>query len=222
MTSARAALSDGWPIVLTSVVVGLAFGILARQSGLSPLEASSASLLVFAGAAQFAALDLLKNGAGPIAVAVTVALINARHLLMSASIRPLLAREPLWSRLLLAYVLTDESFAMGIARLRRGYRDVAYYATFAVALYIAWNVATLAGALFGGAVADPGRFGVDFAITACFAAIVAIGTRDRVDGAVALLAAALAVALRLAGAASIAVVVAGGLTPLVAVALRPR
>src|SRR6185503_16074561 len=84
----RAAISEGWPVLLTSAVVGATFGVIARQSGASVLEASGSSLIIFAGAAQFATAGLLRDGATPIEVAVSVLLINLRHALMAASLRP--------------------------------------------------------------------------------------------------------------------------------------
>lgn len=200
-------------MLLTSVVVGATFGVIARQSGRTVVEASGSSLIIFAGAAQFAAIGLLKDGAGPLEVAISVFLINLRHLLMATSLRPFLARASLARRLGMAYILTDEAFAMGIGWFRRGHRDVSYYVTFGIALWLCWNVATLAGALFGSGIAQPERYGIDFAITACFVAIVAVSARHRADFAVGLVAAAVAGALRLAGASTVAVVVAGAIAP---------
>jgi len=91
---------------------------------------------------------------------------------------------------------------------------------FSTLLWCSWNLGTLLGAVFGAGVDDPQRFGIDFAITAVFVAIVAIGVRHRADVAVALAAALVAAALRLAGASAVAVVVAGALAPLVAFAIR--
>jgi 4-azaleucine resistance transporter AzlC len=221
VSPARAALAEGWPVLLTSVFIGATYGVLARQSGLSVVEASGSSLIVFAGAAQFATIGLLKAGATPLEIAASVFLINLRHVLMAAALRPVLGRASLVRRFGLAYILTDEAFALGIGWFRRGHRDLAYYATFGVALWLCWNVATIAGALLGADLQDPSRLGIDFAITACFAAIVAIGARHRADVAVALAAAIVAGALRLGGASTTAVVIAAAITPLV-VLLLPR
>ena len=222
MRVSRAAISEGWPVLLTSVVVGATFGVVARQAGLSLLEASGASLLIFAGAAQFAAIGLLKDGAGTIEIAASVLLINLRHLLMGASLRPHLAGASLPKRLGLAYILTDEAFAMGIGWFRRGHRDIAYYATFGTLLWLCWNVSTIAGGIFGGGIAQPERYGIDFAITAAFVAIVVLGVRHRTDVAVALAAALVAAALRLVGAATIAVVIAGAVAPIIVLTMRER
>jgi len=216
----RAAIAEGWPVFVTAIVVGITFGLTARQSGLGILETSAMSVIVFAGAAQFVMVDLLRTGTPVPLIVITVLLLNARHLLMAAAIRPFVVTASLPRRFGLAYVLTDEAFAMGIGWFRRGHRDLAYYTVFAAVLWCFWNAGTLLGAVFGAGVEDPQRFGIDFAITAVFVAIVAIGVRHRADVAVALAAALVAAALRLAGASAVAVVVAGALAPLVAFAIR--
>ena len=220
MTPARAAIAEGWPVLLTSVVVGITYGVVARQSGLSVAEASGSSLLVFAGAAQFAAVGLLREGAGTLEVAASVLLINLRHLLMAASLRPHFARASLVERLGLGYILTDEAFAMGIGHFRRGHGDLVYYATFGTLLWLCWNIGTLAGAIFGAGLEHPERYGIDFAITATFLAIVAVGVRHRTDLVVAVAAGIVAGALRLVGATTLAVVVAGAVAPIVVLLAR--
>jgi 4-azaleucine resistance transporter AzlC len=216
----RAALVEGWPVLLSVVVVGIPFGIVARQSGLEPAEIVAMSVFVFAGASQFAMVQLFKDGVGWPLVVATVFLINLRHLLMAAALRPHFAHVPVAWRLAAAYVLTDEAFAMAIGWFRRGRTEVAYYATFAVTLYVLWNVATVTGMLLGPSIGEPRRFGVDFAITATFIAIVVLGVRRRSDGVVALGAALLAAVLAYAGASVVAVVTAGALAPLLVVFAR--
>ena len=217
MTSpARTAVAEGWPVLLTSVVVGTTYGVLSRQAGLGVVEASASSLIVFAGAAQFATLELLKGGAGATEIAVAIALINARHVLMATSLRPFLSRVPLVRRFGLAYVLTDEAFAMGIGWFRREHRELSYYVTFGIGLWACWNVSTIAGNLLGASFDHPEKFGVDFAITAVFVAIVATTARHRADLVIAFAAAIVAAMLKLAGASTLAVVVAGAVAPLLA------
>ena len=223
MTPRRAALLEGWPVFVTAIVVGIAFGLTARQGGLGVVEAIGTSLIVFAGAAQFVMVDLVRTGTPVPLIVLTVLLLNARHLLMAAAIRPFVAAASPLQRLGLAYLLTDETFAMAIGWFRRGHRDLAYYAVFGTALWCSWNTGTLLGAVFGAGIEDPQRLGIDFAITAVFVAIVAIGVRHRADAVVALTAALVAAMLRVAGASAVAVVVAGALAPLVAFAIRePR
>jgi 4-azaleucine resistance transporter AzlC len=220
VTPGRAAIAEGWPLFLTSLVIGIPYGVIARQAGLSVGEASATSIIVFAGAAQFAMVDLLRDGADGPVIVLTVLLINARHLLMATAIRPFMPTVPVPRRLGLAYILTDEAFAMGIGWFRRGHRDLTYYTVFAAVLWCCWNAGTLLGAIFGADIQDPQRFGVDFAITASFVAIVALGIRHRADAVVAIVAVLVAAGLRLAGASAGAVVIAGALAPLIAFALR--
>jgi 4-azaleucine resistance transporter AzlC len=216
----RAALAEGWPVLLSVVVVGVPFGIVARQSGLSPAEIVAMSVFVFAGASQFAMVQLFKDGVAWPLVVATVFLINLRHLLMAAALRPHFARVPVARRLAAAYVLTDEAFAMAIGWFRRGRTELAYYATFAVALYILWNAATVIGMVLGPSIGEPRRFAVDFAITATFIAIVVLGVRRRSDAVVALAAALLASVLAYAGVSVVAVVTAGAFAPLLVIFAR--
>lgn len=85
---------------------------------------------------------------------------------------------------------------------------------FGTALWLAWNLATVAGALVSDRIAEPRRLGVDFAITASFLSIVALAVRGRTDVAIALIAAGASAALALSGASVVAVIGAGALAPL--------
>jgi 4-azaleucine resistance transporter AzlC len=213
-------MGEGWPVMGTVLVVGTTFGVVARQSGLEPLEIVAMSLLVFAGASQFAMVQLFSQSAPVPIVIVSVLFINLRHLLMATSLRPQLQRLPLAGRLAAAFFLTDEAFAMATGHFRRGGRSLAYYFTFAISLFVLWNLATVFGIVVGGAIGDPRRFGVDFAITATFLGIVALAIRHRVDIAIAVVAALVAGGLALMGASTIAVITAGAVAPLIAVFAR--
>jgi len=200
--------------------VGTTFGVVARQGGLEPIEIIAMSVLVFAGASQFAFVQLWSAHAPAVLIVTTVLFLNLRHLLMATALRSHLARLSLAQRLAAGFVLTDEAFAMATGYSRRGGRRVRYYATFAVALYIVWIITTIAGVLLGDAIGEPRRFGIDFAITATFLAIVVLGVRRRDEALVALVAGGIAGALALAGASTVAVIAGGALAPIVAVALR--
>jgi 4-azaleucine resistance transporter AzlC len=213
-------MGEGWPVMGTVLVVGTTFGVVARQSGLEPLEIIAMSLLVFAGASQFVMVQLFSQATPAPVVIVSVLFINLRHLLMATSLRPHLGQLPLAQRLFAAFFITDESFAMATGHFRRGGRSVAYYFTFAIALFVLWNLSTVIGIVVGGAIGDPRRFGVDFAITATFIGIVVLAIRHRADVAVAVVAALVAGGLALAGASTIAVITAGAVAPLIAAFVR--
>jgi predicted branched-subunit amino acid permease len=175
------------------------------------------SLLVFAGASQFAMVRLFSESAPTLIVIASVLFINLRHALMAASLRSQLQGLPFFGRLLAAFFLTDEAFAMATGHFRRGGRSLAYYFVFAISLFVLWNIATVGGILLGDAIGDPRRYGIDFAITATFIGIVVLAIRHRSDLVIAVVAALIAGSLALAGASTVAVITAGALAPLIAV-----
>ena len=199
------------------MIVGTTFGVVARQAGLEPIEIAAMSLLIFAGASQFAFVQLWTGGAPAALIVTTVLFLNSRHLLMATSLRPHLQRVSLPRRLAAAFVLTDEAFAMATGYVRRGGVSLRYYVTFAVSLYVMWNLSTIVGLIVGNAIGEPRRFGIDFAITATFIAIVVLGVRRRSDAVVAVAAALIAAVLAWLGASVVAVVTAGALAPLLVV-----
>jgi 4-azaleucine resistance transporter AzlC len=219
-SAVRLAIVEGWPVLGTTLVVGTTFGVVADQAGLDPLEIAAMSLFVFAGASQFAMVQLHSAGAAAPVIIATVLFLNLRHLLMATSLRGHFAQIPFARRLAAAFFLTDESFAMTTGYVRRGGTRFGYYATFAVTLFVLWNVATLAGIALGSAIGEPRRFGIDFAITATFIGIVVLAIRRPADVLIAASAAIIAGALALTGASTIAVITAGALAPLIAVFAR--
>jgi predicted branched-subunit amino acid permease len=179
------------------------------------------SIIVFAGASEFAMVQLFAASAAFPLVVATVFFLNLRHVLMATSLRPSFAHLSRGRRLAAAFFLTDESFAMATGYFRRGGTGLAYYVTFAVSLYVLWNLSTVAGIAIGGAIGEPRRFGIDFAITATFIGIVVLAVRRASDVVVALAAFAIAGGFALAGASTVAVIAAGAAAPLLALG-RPR
>jgi predicted branched-subunit amino acid permease len=85
---------------------------------------------------------------------------------------------------------------------------------------VLWNIATVGGIVLGDAIGDPRRYGIDFAITATFIAIVVLAIRNRSDAVIAAVAALIAGGLALAGASTLAVITAGAIAPLIAAFVR--
>ena len=105
------------PLLLGVAPFGVIYGVVALQSGISPLAAMAMSSIVFAGSAQFLLAQLVGAGAPLLLSAGAVGLVNLRHALYSASVAPMLARLPQRWKLLLAYLLTDEAYAAAIPHL---------------------------------------------------------------------------------------------------------
>lgn len=214
---------DSIGIWVLAIVIGTIFGFTAREGGLSLIETAAFSAFLFAGAAQFAAVGLLAVAAPWASIVLLVWLLNARHFLYAASIAPHAAALPRRVRAGLAYLLTDEAFALTsahVARLGRMDLSGAWYAGFAI--FVPWNLATLAGWLAGAALPDPATIGLDVAFPASMAGLAVGLVRDRAAFVALVAGSAAAVGSALLINASAAVMIGGLLGPLVGLAVANR
>jgi 4-azaleucine resistance transporter AzlC len=161
--SRRRLIAEGAGIVVSAAGFGFVYGLAARDAGFSPVEASAMSILVFAGAAQFAAVGYVAGGLAWPGVLLLTALLNARHILYSAALAPWMRNRPVAERAVVAHLLTDEAFALTMAHFRRiGRTDMwGYWVAGIGTTLIPWNLATLAGVFVGGSIPEPERFGID-------------------------------------------------------------
>lgn len=176
----RLGLSDIWPAMLAAVPIGFLFGALAAGKGLSPLEVLVMGALVFAGGAQFAAVELWATPAPIAALVFSTLLINARHVLMSASLAPKLGNFTTAEKLMGLYYMADENWALAEKRARTHRLTPAYWFAMVVPFVLGWLTTSTLGATIGAALGDPRRFGADFAFTALFIALVAAFWKGRV------------------------------------------
>jgi len=216
--SRRRLVMDGLGVVASAIGFGLVYGLSAREAGFSLIEAVAMSVLVFAGAAQFAAVGAVAQGVGWPAIVLLTAFLNARHLLYSAALAPWVARTGRPTRAVMAYLLTDEAFALSIAHFRRiGRFDLrGYWYAAIVTTFIPWNLATIGGVVLGGVIAEPSRIGLDVVFPAAMAGLavgLATGRREAVAAGAG---AAIAVLVSLAWAPSGGIIVGGLLGPLLA------
>jgi 4-azaleucine resistance transporter AzlC len=206
------------PVLFALLPFGLAFGATAAGSGFSPLEALGMSVVVAAGAAQLAAVQLISAGASLAVVVLTVLIINLRFTLYSASLASHFRRLPLWWKGLLSYHLTDQAYAATITRFEEGETEEPdkrwYFLGTGLAIWTTWQVATMAGVFLGGRVSE--SWSLDFILPLVFIALAVPAVKDRTTGAAALsagvaavFAAALPLNLGLIGAAFVGVL--GGL-----------
>ncbi len=187
----------GLPVVLGYLSIGFAAGVVQRAAGLSVAEIALLSLVVYAGSAQFVAAGMIAAASPVAAVVLTVFFVNLRHLLLSAALAPALARVPAWKNALIGAQLTDETFVVAWSRVAGGGAlSAAWMWGLNLAAYLAWAAATVAGAVLGEALGDSRRLGFDYALTAMFAALLALQIR-----AVPARGRALAVAIAAAGLA---------------------
>jgi 4-azaleucine resistance transporter AzlC len=177
-------VADIWPVMVAAVPIGLLFGALCVGKGLSIFEAGLMSVLVFAGGAQFAAVELWTYPVPVLALAFSTLLINSRHVLMGASLAPKLGEFSLLQKLGAFYFLTDEAWALAERRALRRPIAPAYWFALATMLAIAWIGSTLLGAWLGSFMGEPERLGADFAFTALFIGLIAGFWRGRATGLV--------------------------------------
>lgn len=160
MSERRLTLGDGFraavPITLGYFPIAFSFGVAATRSGLSLLEATALSVIVFAGAAQFLAIALIASGVPALVAAFTLVAMNLRHVLYG----PVLLRragkdasaERSWAW---AFALTDEVFGAALGELARGGRfSEPFMAALGFASYAAWVVGTVAGGWAGAGALD--------------------------------------------------------------------
>lgn len=204
---------DALPIAVGIVPFGLVAGAAAVEAGFGLSGAVGFSVVVFAGASQLAAIDLLSGGSAVAVAVLTAWLINLRMVMYSAALAPWLSHESTPKRLGAAYVLTDQAFALSITHYGKGapVQDrLRYYLGVAVPLWVNWQVCTIVGALVGTKIPDD--IPLDFAIPLCFLVLLVPAMQDRptvVAGAVGGVGAVLVAEAGLADASIVLGAVAG-------------
>jgi 4-azaleucine resistance transporter AzlC len=169
------------PVMVGVVPFGLVAGAAAVGAGLSVLQAMALSVVVFAGASQLAIIDLLSRDAALIVVVGTALVINARLVMYSASLAPHLLEDNSRWRALVAYVLTDQAFALSVTHYAEGAEAVErkrwYYLGTALPLWVVWQLCTVAGALVGTQV--PAWLPLEFAVPLTFLALLVPAIESR-------------------------------------------
>lgn len=187
----RAGLRAATPVLLGVFPFGLVTGVAMAAGGIPPVEAALMSFIVFAGASQLAATQLL-GAAAPVAVVlVTAFFINLRFVMYSASMRAHLAGQPLRWRLGLGYMLSDNAYALCITRYTQHPEEPHkewYCLGTSLPIWLTWQVATILGVIAGASV--PHEWKLEFAAPLAFVAMSVPLLRDR-----AMVAAALAAAI---------------------------
>lgn len=188
---------DTLPLVIGAVPFGIIFGTLASGAGLSTCGTLGMSLVVFAGSAQFIAIGLLGGGTAWPMIVLTTFVVNFRHLLYTATLLENLRRLPRRWQALLAFGLTDETFAVAVARWHASDNSPHkqwYQLGSMLFMYTNWNICTAIGITAGTALQGIGGWGLDFAIIATFIGMVLPHVTDKPTYAAVLTAGATALA----------------------------
>lgn len=164
------------PFLIVVVPFAMLFGALATDAGLTMLEVITFSAVVFAGAAQFAALQLMQDQAPLLVILATSLAVNLRMVMYSIALSPHLGSAPLGVRATIAYFLVDQSYVASIAEFERNPgltmpEKIAYFFGSIAPIAPLWYVSTIAGARLGQAI--PPEYALDFAVPITFLAVIA-------------------------------------------------
>jgi 4-azaleucine resistance transporter AzlC len=197
-TDFRAGMFEMAPFVAAALPMGLLFGTLAAAKGLSPLEAGLMSAMVFAGAAQFVAIDLWRDPVPWGLLTLTAFIVNIRHVLMGTSLARHMGQFRARERPLAMFVMVDETWAFAERRALKGPLPPAYFWGMGAVMWIQWVIGSTVGAVVGQTLGDPATYGFDFAFTAMFICILSGFWRGPRTGAVLAASGAAAAATHLA------------------------
>ena len=201
----RRAVADASPIVLGYLPFGLILGATIARSPIHDAVGWASSPLMFAGASQLAAIELIDAGAAAVVVVATALVINLRHVMYSGGLAPWFQDAPRAFQVAAPVLLADPVYTMSALRfpeLPDGPARRRYYLAFGGLLFVAWAAMTAGGILVGGALPD--GLGLDLAVPLTFLALLVPAVADRptlvsalVGGVVALAADALPLQLGL-------------------------
>ncbi len=164
------------PVALGVGGYGIAFGVVARQAGLSVAEATLMSATVVAGAAQLIAVELWADPIPVTTILLTTVVVNLRYSLMGAALQPWFDRLSPTQAYGSLFFMADENWALTMSELRSSPVDGrhargAFLLGSGLAIWMFWVGSTILGATAGGVIGDPDRYGLDFVLTAVFVAL---------------------------------------------------
>jgi 4-azaleucine resistance transporter AzlC len=171
------------PLLVGVIPFGMIYGVLALSAGIPPAAAQAMSAIVFAGSSQFVAAQLFSAAAPGLVIIMTAGIVNLRHALYSASVAPYIRNlSPVW-KWLLAYLLTDEAYAVTITHYDSDDKSYGkgnkhwYFLGAGLALWSSWQLSTALGIFLGAQV--PESWSLDFTLALTFIALVVPGLKDR-------------------------------------------
>ena len=161
---------DILPLSIAVLPWGILAGSMAVNAGLSFAQAFAMSAIFFAGAAQLVSLGSVMSNASIFTIVITVFFLTSQHIIYALNFRKEVSQFPLKQRLLIGFLLTDELFAVGIAKSKQ--RTFAYLLGAGVCFYLAWCLFSLIGILLAQAIPNLESLHLDFSIVAVFILII--------------------------------------------------
>lgn len=168
------------PILLGIIPFGLIFGVTAANADVPILAAWASSFIVFAGASQIAIVEIMDGAGAPVVAVLTAVVINARMLMYSADTGRYTARDPLSTKIGVAYLLTDQAYLVSAHQFpdpSNAIGFVRFYVAAGMTMWITWQITTTTGILLGAAI--PESWSLEFAIPLTFMALLVLAVKDK-------------------------------------------
>lgn len=178
-SSLKSGVKDALPIILGYLPIGIAYGMLAVNKGLTPLQTTAMSAFVFAGSAQLVSIEMIAAGAAVAAIVFMTFLVNLRHLLLSASLSLHLRNLPLYYYPFLGFLITDESFSVAMSKIESQKNKQRYFLGLGFTAYLGWVFSSAIGAFLTEFI-DLGSGGaLDFVLPAMFVVLLVMQISSR-------------------------------------------
>ena len=160
------------PVVPGIIPFGMIMGTVAVSSGLTTLQTMLMNSLIFAGASQLAAIDLMTKNTPVFVIVFAGVVINLRFLLYSAANAEIFQKQGFLPKLFGAYLLTDQSYAVMSATTFKDSsisQKLEFYFGAGILMMVFWNLSVLLGCIFGNII--PPSLSLDFAVPLSFLAL---------------------------------------------------
>lgn len=206
-------VKDCIPTLLGYLSIGFAAGVVSKTAGLSIVEITLMSLLIYAGSAQFIFAGMIAANGSAAAIIFTIFFVNLRHLLLSAALSPYFRHLTPLKNALIGSLLTDETFGVAINQTsNKKSLSARWMHGLNVTAYLNWIAANIAGAFLGQWITNPQKFGLDYALPAMFIGLLVLliisRAKIRVDIIVAISAVVIVIVVTMVSSASLGVIVA--------------
>jgi len=164
------------------------------EIGLTVPEGIGMAVVIFAGASQMAAMQLLEIGSPVLIIVLTIAIVNLRFLMYSSSLAVHFQKLPLAWKFLIGYAMTDQAYVLPISKFEQTDQIIKhwYYIGVGATMWTTWQLGSMTGMFLKGAI--PEEWSLGFAIPLTFLALLTPAVRDKPTVLAALSAGVVAVA----------------------------
>lgn len=192
-------LLSAFPVILGYIPIGVAYGVLAKEAGLSSVNTILMSVIVYAGSGQLIAVGLFGGGVSAISIIITTFIVNFRHFLMAASITTFLKSWRNRDLISFSFQLTDETFALHTNRFSKKQIDKKTTFWINVLCHSGWVGGSVIGVVATQLLQDTTPWGLDYALPAMFIALLALQVKNQIQVLIGLFSGGLSVFLYLLG-----------------------